>query len=278
MLRASARVHYSIWLRSWTETSWPVGITAIRTDSALAGILQLNVLQGECQALRLARVRQMNDSRARIKKPAAAACSPLAHASGSSTVPGLTDESHAGTLAGSSTLRSTKQQQKTSGVDGVHAGCWHSRGTMPGRGRGVPFAAAAASRGRGRGRGMSSACAAARSNGVLALSDRGLRQVPSEVLHLFDADAREETEKWWEAVDLVKVDMSHNQLCDMPNELWERLGGQLKVLHLQYNSIGELGEAVGQLRLLQQMNISHNVLRCLPDTLQQLGSLTELRE
>jgi Leucine-rich repeat (LRR) protein len=97
----------------------------------------------------------------------------------------------------------------------------------------------------------------ARSSGSLTLSGRKLLSVPPALLTL--ADLRAEGDAWWEAVDLTKLDLSHNELASLPPGLASAIPS-LVTLKLNHNSLrGEL-PSFAPLQALKSLDLSHNQL------------------
>ncbi|CAL1377340.1 unnamed protein product [Linum trigynum] len=68
------------------------------------------------------------------------------------------------------------------------------------------------------------------------------RDVPDEVYKI--SDALGEGEKWWEAVELQKLILAHNEIELLKEDL--RNLTQLTVLNLSNNKLQELPSAVGE--------------------------------
>ena len=64
------------------------------------------------------------------------------------------------------------------------------------------------------------AIAQAQASGTLNLTSRDLFEVPP---NLFSWNAEGQSDKWWEVVQLAKLDLSHNELRHLPEELFEAL-------------------------------------------------------
>lgn len=92
---------------------------------------------------------------------------------------------------------------------------------------------------------------------TLNLSDRGLREVPSDL---------------FSKTDLERLNLSHNSLSgSLPAEVHNLT--RLRVLDLSYNDFTGVPAEVGQLRELQVLDLSHNRLTGLPH---ELGNLVNL--
>lgn len=76
--------------------------------------------------------------------------------------------------------------------------------------------------------------------------------------------------------NLVRLDLSHNQLGPtLPTETWGKLR-KLYDLNLQFNRIVSLPESIGQLQHLGFLTLNSNRLTQLPDSIGQMASLSTL--
>ncbi|XP_034213191.1 plant intracellular Ras-group-related LRR protein 6 isoform X2 [Prunus dulcis] len=110
---------------------------------------------------------------------------------------------------------------------------------------------------------------AARSSGSLNLSNRNLSQVPDEVYR--STSAVGDDEKWWEAVELQKLIIAHNNIESLKEEL--RNLPLLTVLNVSHNKLSELPAAIGELTMLKSLDLSFNSILKLPE---EIGSVTSL--
>ncbi|EQC35930.1 hypothetical protein SDRG_06676 [Saprolegnia diclina VS20] len=137
----------------------------------------------------------------------------------------------------------------------------------------------------------------ARKSGFLSLPARGLATFPDEACHL--QDSMDPDEKVWECVDLVKIDLSHNEITAVPHSialvtglLWLKLCqnkltslppelfslSTLAFLDVSNNALsGGFTEKLGQLTQLKEIILSGNKLTTLPDSIEQLQALEVLR-
>ncbi|KAK1818584.1 hypothetical protein LTR12_007016 [Friedmanniomyces endolithicus] len=132
-------------------------------------------------------------------------------------------------------------------------------------------------------------------DGRLNIAGMGLKQIPHDVLRMFDAKAMEEGNvNWAEVVDLTRLLAADNELesfCsesfpDKPAEQWAEGGevqtgspfGGLENLDLHGNSLSALPMGMRRLERLTIINLAHNKLDngCL-DVVSQIQSLKELR-
>ncbi|KAK1092084.1 hypothetical protein LTR48_005030 [Friedmanniomyces endolithicus] len=132
-------------------------------------------------------------------------------------------------------------------------------------------------------------------DGKLNIAAMGLKQIPRDVLKMFDAKAMEEGNvNWAEVVDLTKLIAADNELeslCDesfpdAPAEQWADVGegelgspfGGLETLDLHGNNLSALPAGMRRLERLTIINLAHNKLdnSCL-DVVSQIHSLKDLR-
>lgn len=110
---------------------------------------------------------------------------------------------------------------------------------------------------------------AARASGSLNLSNRSLRDVPNEVYRSLDAVG--DDDKWWEAVELQKLILAHNNIEVLREDL--RNLAQLTILNVSHNKLTELPSAFGELPMLKSLDVSFNSIQQLPE---EIGSATSL--
>ncbi|ETV92615.1 hypothetical protein H310_13069 [Aphanomyces invadans] len=113
----------------------------------------------------------------------------------------------------------------------------------------------------------------ARKSGVLTLPAKGLTTFPDEALRLMDF--LQPDEKGWECVDLIKVDLSHNEIASIPADI-QGLSGLLSFKICQ-NKLVEVPLELFSLTSLVYLDLSNNCLRGpFPDPLGRLNNLKEL--
>ncbi|RHZ03830.1 hypothetical protein DYB31_008764, partial [Aphanomyces astaci] len=113
----------------------------------------------------------------------------------------------------------------------------------------------------------------ARKSGVLTLPAKGLTTFPDEALHLMDF--LQPDEKGWECVDLIKVDLSHNDIAAIPTDI-QGLSGLLSFKMCQ-NKLVEVPVELFSLTSLAYLDLSNNCLSgAFPDPLGRLNNLKEL--
>ncbi|KAF3608136.1 hypothetical protein DY000_02050498 [Brassica cretica] len=110
---------------------------------------------------------------------------------------------------------------------------------------------------------------AARTSGSLNLSNRSLREVPTEVYQCLETTG--EGENWWEAVDLQKLILAHNEIEVLREDLKNL--ACLVVLNVSHNKLSQLPAAIGELTAMKSLDVSFNSISELPE---QIGSATSL--
>jgi Leucine-rich repeat (LRR) protein len=130
---------------------------------------------------------------------------------------------------------------------------------------------------------------AARTSGHLNLAAMGLRDIPDEVMNMYEFDPAASGE-WYESVDLIKFIAADNELesirddafpvaCSGENEdaKSSQFGG-LEILDLHGNILGMLPAGLGLLLRLRVLNLSNNRLDAEAfSIICQVESLTELK-
>ena len=117
---------------------------------------------------------------------------------------------------------------------------------------------------------------AARGSGSLNLSSKNLTDstLPEE---LCSWQCATEGEKWWELMELTKLDISHNSIANLPPSIFLSLS-ELKVLHAANAGLQALPESIGSLSsTLSKLVISDNQISAFPSSLTLLTALQELR-
>ncbi|KAH9817397.1 leucine-rich repeat-containing protein 40-like [Teratosphaeria destructans] len=135
---------------------------------------------------------------------------------------------------------------------------------------------------------------AAWTEGKLNISALNLKQLPEDVLHMYDSAAMEEGKvSWAEVVDLTRLIAADNGLEDLGDHIFpdrssedlaedEDSGGNqfggLELLDLHGNTLQSLPMGLRRLERLTVLNLAHNKLDndCL-DVVSQITSLKELR-
>ncbi|GJR06422.1 plant intracellular Ras-group-related LRR protein 6 isoform X1 [Tanacetum coccineum] len=110
---------------------------------------------------------------------------------------------------------------------------------------------------------------AARASGSLNLSNRSLKEVPDDVYKSLDAVG--EGENWWEAVELQKLILAHNEIESLKEDI--RNLPLLTVLNISHNKLSHLPATIGELKSLKALDVSNNLLREIPE---EVGSATSL--
>lgn len=113
---------------------------------------------------------------------------------------------------------------------------------------------------------------AAKASGSLNISNRGLTEVPPRVYNLLNEGGSDE--KWWEVVEIHKLDISHNNIAAISDRLGDI--GSLTFLNLSHNQLTFLPPAIGNLALLKTLDVSGNSIVELPSELGYVTSLVRL--
>ncbi|KAI5662612.1 hypothetical protein M9H77_21935 [Catharanthus roseus] len=111
----------------------------------------------------------------------------------------------------------------------------------------------------------------ARASGSLNLSNRSLREVPEDVYKSLDAVG--ESENWWEAVDLQKLILAHNDIECLREDL--RNLPLLSVLNVSHNKLSNLPAALGELHMLKSLDVSYNLIENIPEEIGAVASLVK---
>lgn len=117
---------------------------------------------------------------------------------------------------------------------------------------------------------------AARSSGCLNLSSKNITEstVPEELCSWQSAS---EGEKWWELMELTKLDISHNSITKLPPSIFLSLS-ELKVLQAANAGLALLPDSIGSIgSTLTKLVVSDNQISALPSSLTLLTGLLELR-
>ena len=136
-------------------------------------------------------------------------------------------------------------------------------------------------------------------SGELTLAGRGLRELPSEFKSLDSLDYDNKT--WWEEVELTKLDLSNNELTELPKGMstYPMLGGihQLNLMQNKLsvlpsdvfsfqllsrfiacdNNLTEIPLEIGSAMNLVELDLSGNPLKGLPESLGNLDHLSTLK-
>ncbi|KAJ9551522.1 hypothetical protein OSB04_015567 [Centaurea solstitialis] len=110
---------------------------------------------------------------------------------------------------------------------------------------------------------------AARASGSSNLSNRSLKEVPDQVYKSLDAVG--EGENWWEAVELQKLILAHNEIELLKEDI--RNLPMLTVLNISHNKLSNLPAAIGELKSLKALDVSSNLLHEIPE---EVGSAISL--
>ncbi|VFQ90332.1 unnamed protein product [Cuscuta campestris] len=111
----------------------------------------------------------------------------------------------------------------------------------------------------------------ARTSGSLNLSNRSLREVPDEVYQSLDAVSGDE--KWWEAVELQKMILAHNDIVTLKEDI--RNLPLLSVLNVSHNQLSCLPAAIGDLQSLKLLDVSFNLIQSIPEEIGGAAALVK---
>ena len=121
------------------------------------------------------------------------------------------------------------------------------------------------------GKTLNTALLEAKQSGAINLSNRNLEEFPHELAHFSDLKLEG---NWWEALDLQRVDLSHNRIQSIPSELAQQ--GQLTILRMSNNLLTSLPTELFTLQTLKLVDFSFNHLSVLPESLTNCVSLVEI--
>ena len=122
---------------------------------------------------------------------------------------------------------------------------------------------------------MKDAMVRALQSGALALSSRGLSALPEEFTRLDTLEY--ENKRWYEECDVVRLDVSHNALTALPDNIDELpLLGSLQSVDLLENRLATLPPRLFRLPALTRLNVAGNALVSVPPDLCMAANLQEL--
>ncbi len=129
-----------------------------------------------------------------------------------------------------------------------------------------------------------------RESGNVKLASRGLRAFPEE-LWCWDAPAGA---NWWQVCAIVKLDLSHNELTDVPEKVGISVDAvfvsrilstyvqittlaDLQALNISYNKVSSIHPATFTISKLARLNAAHNCIVALPAALCDATETIEVR-
>eukprot|EP00904_Undaria_pinnatifida_P014185 jgi/Undpi1/9898/HiC_scaffold_28.g12352.m1 len=113
----------------------------------------------------------------------------------------------------------------------------------------------------------------ARASGSLNLTSRGLEEVPVQVFNLTDGVEAADGEKFWEVCELQRLDLSFNQIAQLPVEVSSLT--LLVSLKLRKNRLTAVPPEVFSLESLSLLDLTGNAIRELPE--EKLGATVALK-
>ncbi|KKZ63053.1 hypothetical protein EMCG_02554 [[Emmonsia] crescens] len=134
--------------------------------------------------------------------------------------------------------------------------------------------------------------AAARTSGHLNIAAMGLKEIPDEVLTMYDFDPESEGD-WYESVDLIKFIAADNEFESLSDTIFPDVDfnnldmdentkgcqfGGLEVLDLHGNILAALPKGLRRLQRLRSLNLSHNQLGVEAfEIITEISQLTDLK-
>ena len=135
---------------------------------------------------------------------------------------------------------------------------------------------------------------AARMDGKLNIAAMGLKQIPEEVMKMYDAEAMEESKvNWAEVVDLTRLNAADNEIEELGDAVFPDVSpedyalddqtsgnqfGGLEQLDLHGNKLTSVPIGLGRLERLTCLSLTHNKLENVAmDIISQMENLKELK-
>jgi len=115
----------------------------------------------------------------------------------------------------------------------------------------------------------------ARKSGSINLSNRQLTECPIEVFTI--SDTLDSDEKFWEITSLSKIDLSYNQISDLPDLFEKCLNSTLQSFKIRDNQLVDLPSSLSDCRELWHLDVAMNKLQDIQNiNFEQLCELKEL--
>ena len=110
---------------------------------------------------------------------------------------------------------------------------------------------------------MEMALKKAKECGTLNLQGKGLKVFPAEIVHFNDLSGV--VDNWWQGFDLTKIDLSNNEIPEIP----DGIGENIMVQHFNFNQncLIALPAAIFTLENLKFLDVSHNKLFQIPEAI-----------
>lgn len=113
----------------------------------------------------------------------------------------------------------------------------------------------------------------ARETGQVNLSNRNISEFPIEILSI--DETLEADENFWEMNPITKVDLCHNTIPSVPDEIW-KLSEFLQTLRMRDNRIQMIPDSLYQCTALRSLDLANNKIQVLSHLVAGLSVLKEL--
>jgi len=105
----------------------------------------------------------------------------------------------------------------------------------------------------------------AKTSGAFILQSNGLKTFPAELANF--AEFTIPGENWWDGCELTKIDVSNNEIPEIPEDLSKQ--DTIQHLNVNSNKLQQIPGALFALPNLKFLDVSYNNLKCLPEALGQ---------
>jgi len=99
---------------------------------------------------------------------------------------------------------------------------------------------------------MEGALKRAKQSGTFSLQGRSLKQFPMELCKFTELEIGD---NWWESYELSKLDLSNNEIPEIPRKSLRR---DLSHLNLASNKLTRLSNGLFQFECLKFLDVAHN--------------------
>jgi len=100
---------------------------------------------------------------------------------------------------------------------------------------------------------MEGALKRAKQSGTFSLQGRSLKQFPMELCKFTELEIGD---NWWESYELSKLDLSNNEIPEIPEEIATQ--GLISHLNLASNKLTRLSNGLFQFECLKFLDVAHN--------------------